>query len=286
MKEKFHSFSPFFQVLLLFIIGIVAFLVLSMLFSVVIGAIYPEMPTEDLKAQMNSYPIQYMLIQFLPVQLGLLLTPGIVYLELSKESTRIITNKGKGFFMWAFLLFISVFLLLPLFGEVNSEIVKWIGAYHSLVVHKELAEEQLTLVIGNVGSYTFYVALLIIGVVTGISEELVFRRFLFHHMFKNTNKLLLSLTSSALIFALLHFNYLQILPLFIFGMVLAMMYYVSGSIWPGIIAHSLNNIINLYWLANNDLPQWMTHIDLKITIPSTLLLMGLLLYYFRSIKSI
>lgn len=135
------------------------------------------------------------------------------------------------------------------------------------------------------GSSTFYVAVLIIGLITGVAEELVFRRFLFHHMYKNSGKLMLSLASSAFIFALLHFNYLQILPLFIFGIVLAMMYYVSGSIWPGIIAHSLNNIVNLYWLANNDLPQWITHIDLKVTIPSTILLMGLIFYYFKRIKS-
>lgn len=286
MKEKFNSISPFLQSILLFIIGIVSFLILSMLVSVVIGAIYPEMPTEDFMVQMNSYPIQYMLIQFLPVQLGLLLTPGLIYLRLSKKSSDLISNKGKGFVVWAFLLFIAVFLLLPLFGEINAVVTKLIGAYESLTSHKAIADGQLALIIGKVGSSTFYVAILIIGVVTGISEELIFRRFLFHHMYKNTGKLLLSLSASALIFALLHFNYLQILPLFIFGTVLAMMYYVSGSVWPGIIAHSLNNIINLYWLANNDLPHWMTNIDLKITIPSTIMLMGLIVYYFKRVKSI
>lgn len=285
MKERFNLFSPFAQALLLFIIGAVAYIVYSMLINVLIGTIYPDMPTADLKVQMDSFPIQYMLVTFLPVQLGFLLTPGIIYLGLSRKSSNLIKNKGNGSIVWAFLLFITVFLLLPLFGQINAEITKLIGAYQSLTFNKNLSDHQLTLLIGNVGSSTFYVAVLIIGLITGVAEELVFRRFLFHHMYKNSGKLMLSLASSAFIFALLHFNYLQILPLFIFGIVLAMMYYASGSIWPGIIAHSLNNIVNLYWLANNDLPQWITHIDLKVTIPSTILLMGLIFYYFKRIKS-
>ena len=285
MKERFDSVSPFLQAVILFIIGIASFFILSMVISVVISTIYPEMPTEDFKVQMNAFPIQYMFIHFLPVQLGFLLTPGIIYLILSRKSEHPIKSKGNRFIIWGFLLFIAVFLLLPFFGQINAELTKWIGAYQSLSSHKELADFQLSLLIGKVGSSSFYAAIIIIGVVTGISEELIFRRFLFHHMFKNNGKLLLSLVSSALIFALLHFNYLQILPLFIFGVVLALMYYVSGSIVPGIIAHTLNNMINLYWLSDNDLPQWMTHVDLKVTIPSTILLMGLIFYYFKRVKS-
>ncbi len=284
MKEKFESISPFLQTVFLFLIGTVTFVALSMLISVLMGVIYPNMPAEDLKVQMNFFPVQYMLIQFLPIQLGFLLTPGIIYLWLSKKS-KLIKSQGKDFFVWAFLLFISVFLLLPLLGQINAEATKLVGAYQSLVDHKSMADEQLHLVIGDVGSSSFYIAILIIGLITGGAEELLFRRFLFHHMIKNTGKLLLSLVSSSILFALLHFNYLQILPLFVFGVVLAMMYYTSGSIWPGIVAHSLNNMVNVYWLANDSIPYWMEHIDLKITIPSTLLLMGLVIYYFKRTKS-
>lgn len=127
MKERFNLFSPFSQALLLFIIGAVAYIVYSMLISVLIGTIYPDMPTADLKVQMDSFPIQYMLVTFLPVQLGFLLTPGIIYLGLSRKSSNLIKNKGNGSIVWAFLLFITVFLLLPLFGQINAEVTKLIG---------------------------------------------------------------------------------------------------------------------------------------------------------------
>lgn len=281
MREKFNSISPFMQAILIFTIGVVAFVLLSMLISVIIGVIYPDMPSDNANLQMEAYPIQYMFIHFLPVQIGLLLTPGIVYLWLSKKSSNLIENKGRGFIVWSFLLFIVAFLLLPVVGEINVEITKFIGAYEALSFQKDIADHQLGVLIGPVGSTNFLVAILIIGVITGFAEELIFRRFLFQHMIQNTGKLTLSLISSALIFALLHFNYLQILPLFSFGIVLGMMYYVTGSIWPGVIAHTLNNIINLFWLANDNMPDWVNHIDLKTTIPSTILLMGLLIFYFK-----
>jgi membrane protease YdiL (CAAX protease family) len=61
-----------------------------------------------------------------------------------------------------------------------------------------------------------------------------------------------------------------------FGIALAMMYHVSRSIWPGVVVHSCNNMLNVYWLRNENFPEWMESVDPKITIPSTLLLMGLI----------
>src|SRR5690554_310670 len=128
---------------------------------------------------------------------------------------------------------------------------------------------------------SFIIAVLIIGVITGIAEELAFRRFLFHHILKNNKKVMPSILISAVVFAVLHFNYIQIIPLLVFGVALGLMYYVSGSIIPGIVVHALNNILNVYWLSEDTFPTWMMEIDLKITIPSTLLLMGLIFYSIR-----
>src|SRR5690554_8079920 len=76
-----------------------------------------------------------------------------------------------------------------------------------------------------------------------------------------------SILISAVVFAVLHFNYIQIIPLLVFGVALGLMYYVSGSIIPGIVVHALNNILNVYWLSEDTFPTWMMEIDLKITIP-------------------
>ncbi|PWH85616.1 CPBP family intramembrane glutamic endopeptidase [Brumimicrobium oceani] len=281
MKEKFDSFTPFLQAILLFVVGAVAFILISIITTLVITIIYPEMPVDDLNLQLKAFPIQYMFVNFMPFQLGFLLTPGLVYTYLRKDADNILAKPKAVTVLWSFLLFISVFFLLPFISEINLDITKFLGAYEALVAAKEIADKQLAGLVGESGSASFYSSLLIIGVITGIAEEFAFRKFLFHHMLVNTKKLSLSLISSAVIFALLHFNYIQILPLFSFGLVLAMMYFVSGSIIPGIIMHALNNILNVYWLANDNFPSWMNELDLKTTIPATLLLLGLIVFHLR-----
>ena len=286
MKEKYGTFSPFLQAILLFAIGAVSFILISIIVTLLMTVVYPEMPVDNLNIQLKAFPIQYMFINFMPFQLGFLLTPGIVYTYLTKDLDRILSKPKPSTVLWSFLLFTSVFFLLPFISEINLAITKYVGAYEGLITAKNIADKQLQGLVGESGSMSFYSAILLIGLMTGITEEFAFRRFLFHHMLTSTRKLTLSLISSAFIFALLHFNYIQFLPLFSFGLVLGMMYYVSGSIIPGILMHALNNILNVYWLANDNFPSWMDKLELQMMIPATVLLLGLLVYQFRGKRKV
>jgi|SRR5690554_880936 len=285
MKEKFNSISPFLQATLLFTLGAIAFIIISMLLSVIVSTMYPEMPTDNISIQLNSFPVQYMFIHFLPFQLGFLLVPGLIYMKLNHSAEQVVKTTRLKYIVWSSLLFFAAFFLLPFFAELNMEITKLVGLYDELMAEKMLSDIQLTKLVGAPGSQSFYASILIIGLVTGIAEELAFRRFVLHHMLVSTKKVGLSIFASAGVFALLHFNYIQIIPLFSFGIVLGLMYYVSGSIIPSIVAHALNNALNVYWLATDSFPEWMMEIDLKTTIPSTLLLMGLIFYYFKKINT-
>lgn len=278
MKEKYDSFTSFFQAVILFVVGFISFILISIVVSLLVSALYPEMPVDNISIQLKAFPVQYMFVNFLPFQLGFLLIPGILYSKLTKGSERILEKPKFKTILWSLLLFTCAFFLLPFFGEINIEIIKYLGFHEELMAAKELSDEQLKNLVGKTNSLSFYASLLIIGLITGISEEFAFRRFLFHHILVNTKNLTLALFSSAALFAFLHFNYIQILPLFSFGLVLGMMYYVSGSIIPGIIMHAANNVLNVYWLANDSFPEWMGEIDLKTTIPATLILLGLFIF--------
>lgn len=283
MKERFHSSSPIMQVVMLMILGAVAFIILSMLTAVVMEAVFDSLPSSNIGLLSSEYPVQFMFIYFVPLQVGFMLIPGLIYQQLQKGET---AHLIKGYsapqqwwknYLWSFLLFGCVFLLLPFLSELNHMITKFLGVYDNLAYQKEISDEQLLRLTGpNASQEAYVVALLLIGVLTGIAEELLFRGFLFKHMIKNTGKLGLSVIGSAIVFALLHFNYIQLIPLIAFGVVLALMYHISNSIWPGIIMHSANNMINVYWMRNDNFPSWMESMDWKITIPSILILTGLL----------
>lgn len=284
MKDRINSLSPFTQVIALILVGGISFVLFSIISTLVVTSLYPEIPTSNIGILYDKYPVQFMFLYYLPFQLGFLFTPGLLYYLISKDQdSKLFTVQPFKWVAWSFLLFLSVFLLLPFFSLLNESITQYLGVYEVLFQEKQLGDEQLSRLIGGNASTLAYVSgLIFIGLITGIAEELAFRRFLFRHMLVHTNKLWLSVMGSAFIFALLHFNYIQFIPLMAFGIALALMYKVSGSIWPGIAVHALNNVLNVYWLRHDNFPDWMEYVEPKITIPSTLLLMGLI--WFKYLK--
>lgn len=279
MKERFKRLPPFMQLVVLILIGAVAFVFLSITIASIISAIYPDMPVNNLAIQQDKYPVQFMMMYYFPFQVGFLLVPGVIFLRWGtvKRLTNESTIKGA---IWSILLFISVFLLLPFLSEVNSWITEYFGVKGELLRQKMRSDAQMQQLMGSTNELSFVMGILIVGLITGIAEELAFRRLLFSHMLSYTKQFWLSLIGSSFIFAILHFNYLQFIPLMTFGIALGMIYYYSGSIWLGASLHALNNVINLWWLSRDSFPSWMEQIDLKTTIPSTILLMGLLYYQF------
>jgi len=278
MKDRINSLTPFTQIIVLILIGGISFVLISIFSTLIITSLYPNMPTDNLGILYEKYPVQFMFLYYLPFQLGFLFTPGLIYYLISKDEVSVyFQTRSFRWVIWAFLFFICVFLLLPFFTLLNESITQYLGVYEVLLQEKQFGDEQMTKLIGSKSSLSAYVmGIVLIGLITGVAEELAFRRFLFRHMLVHSNKFWLSVVGSSFAFALLHFNYIQFIPLMAFGIALALMYHASGSIWPGIVVHSLNNILNVYWLRNESFPQWMESVEPEITIPSTLLLMGLI----------
>jgi membrane protease YdiL (CAAX protease family) len=280
MKERFQLLSPFSQLIVLILVGAVSFMILSMLLTTLISMVYPDMPLNDLKVQQRSFPVQFMMMYYFPFQFGLFLIPSLIYSQWSDQENSSILKKSWSGVAWSVLLFVCVFLLLPFLSEINNWFNQALGVLDYLEATKLNSDELMAELIGKPGELSFIVGVLIVGLLTGIAEEFAFRKVLFSHMLNHTRKLGLSLLANALIFALLHFNFLQMIPLFMFGLVLGMVFYFSGSIWVGVVLHVLNNIVNLWWLATDSFPDWMNSVHLELTIPSTLLLMGLLIIKF------
>ncbi len=279
MKERFQKFSPFGQLVVLILMGAVSFFILSVLIVSVCSVLYPQMPLNDVQVLQDMYPVQFMMMNFVPFQAGFMLIPGLVFVFWGPKNFMLNSWSIKEV-IWSILLFISVLLLLPFFSEVNNCITEEIGVYQALEQQKMVSDQQLSNLLGETNDLSFLMGALTIGLLTGIAEEFAFRRLLMGHMLSTTNQFWLSLIGSSFIFAILHFNYLQFIPLFSFGIALGLIFYYSGSVWLGAILHALNNIVNVWWLSTASFPEWMETVLPEITIPSTLLLMGLIYYKF------
>lgn len=98
------------------------------------------------------------------------------------------------------------------------------------------------------------VALVILAVVVApICEEFVFRGYIYGTL-KRFSCRFFAATISALFFAVVHTSLWSIVPLFIVGFFLAMIYEISGSLWAAILTHALFNGMTVFALifVSND----------------------------------
>lgn len=93
---------------------------------------------------------------------------------------------------------------------------------------------------------SFWVQVLLIAVLAPISEEIFFRGLLFGGLRRRMGPYLAALISGTL-FGMMHAptGPSAVIPLIVFGIVLALVYERTGSLWPAIGLHSFNNAIAL-----------------------------------------
>ena len=92
-----------------------------------------------------------------------------------------------------------------------------------------------------------------IVVMAPLVEELLFRGAIQGHLMRKWKMPYLGIVVSSLIFGVVHGNPAQIPFAFVVGMALGWMYYLTGSLIPGILMHFINNggSVLLYALSGN-----------------------------------
>lgn len=87
-------------------------------------------------------------------------------------------------------------------------------------------------------------AFISIVIITPICEEICFRGFIFNSLVRDWG-MPIAATVSGLLFGAVHFSLLHFIPLSVLGIILAVSYYRSRSIWTPIAIHALFNAIGI-----------------------------------------
>ncbi len=82
--------------------------------------------------------------------------------------------------------------------------------------------------------------LLHIALVPSVCEEILFRGYVLR-AFEKSWGMIVAIVVSGIIFGLFHIQLGNLMPLAALGMILALMTWLSGTIWPAIVAHIINN---------------------------------------------
>ena len=106
------------------------------------------------------------------------------------------------------------------------------------------AEQEFDTILGTPWGYLF------VGLLAPLSEEIVMRGAILKELLKSEKLgVWAAITISALMFALIHMNPVQMPHAFLTGLLLGWMYWRTGSILPGVAYHWANNSIAFVMFA-------------------------------------
>lgn len=137
-------------------------------------------------------------------------------------------------------------------GELNQHIPlpKWMTA-----MEKDTAKQMEALLKVN-KPIDIVINVLIIAVLPAIAEELCFRGALQRILIHCTKSPWSGIIITAILFSALHMQFQGFLPRMFLGIVLGVLYWYSGSLWTSILAHFVNNGVQV--IAVSFAPQYIS----------------------------
>ena len=131
-------------------------------------------------------------------------------------------------------------------------LVGWLGDWNSHLhltpgvdktIHAlESEADAMTKAILKMPSFgSFLYSLFIIALVPAIAEELFFRGVLQRLLVLATRRIWLGVLLASFFFSFWHFEFLGFVPRMMLGAIIGLIYAYSGNLWLAILAHFLNN---------------------------------------------
>ena len=130
------------------------------------------------------------------------------------------------------------------------------------------------------------VGLIVIAVVAGIGEELIFRGLIQRKFYKGLNNPHLAICGAAIIFSAIHMQFYGFLPRMMLGALFGYLYLWTGNLWVPIAAHIFNNGFAVVMFYLSHIGVIGVDIEELETFPipaviASLFLSAALLWYFR-----
>ena len=221
-------------------------LIFGLAFSIVLGTIVTIINGSDLQDLKNLQ-----ITQIISGVVGFLM-PAVVYAMLVQEKPWIYLGFNK-LPIWSLLGIVAMFTIIPFLSLVTD----WndsISFPESMSAIEEQmrslqarSEEVIKLFIGQ-GS--LFSSLMIVALLAAVSEELLFRSVIQKGLIKLFKNAHVAIIVTAFVFSAFHGDFFGFFPRLILGIMLGYMFWMSGSIFPSMLMHFVNNatIVILYYL--------------------------------------
>lgn len=178
---------------------------------------------------------------------GMFVVASIVYAKLESPdwTSYLGFNKIKlPLILFTILIMFSMNPMMEFINELNKKMVLP-EALKDLELWMRIKEQQMEeatkqfLIMNNLS--VFMINLLMLAIIPGIGEELIFRACLQKIFSRWTGNYHIAIWITAIIFSAIHFQFYGFIPRMLLGALFGYLLVWSGSIWLPIIAHFLNN---------------------------------------------
>jgi len=250
MFKNVKYLSPTRQLLFLFGLMVFAFFLYITLQSVIVLGAFPEienMPEEEIMDHVMRSQNGIGQLLLILQQTLFFLVPGIAIAVILKDKNKGIYQmdfKWKGFLGPVSLLLVAIFSFYFLI-YFNHQLVELLPNSEYLIAMDEERGNMVVDAASGGSNYIFILNLIGIVLLPAIGEELIFRGFLVRNFYQNSNNIYFAIFGSAGLFALIHFQPVKFIPMFLMGVMFALFYVQTKNIWVPIFCHFINNLVSL-----------------------------------------
>lgn len=194
-----------------------------------------------------SLKIPLYIMQGGATSIGLIALPALQYWASEKKSVLHIQEAQPVFPA----MFALTTVIVACFMVVNSVFIDWnanlkLPAYfRDIEMWAREREDLAALITKFLTTFSspeeFILAFIVIAVLPGIGEELVFRGLLQRNLHAATKNIHSAIWVSAILFSAFHLQFFGFVPRILLGALFGYLYYWSGNLWISIFAHFFNN---------------------------------------------
>ncbi len=184
--------------------------------------------------------------------IGIMIVPSFIFISLIKQKPSSYLYLSQPFSLRQFLLTNVVYFASVPFVTgltiLNQNIhlpERW-HALESYILESEQKIELLTYQMLDLSApYSWITNFLVIALVAGLSEEIMFRGTLQRVLTSSMKRTWLAILITNIIFSFIHFQFFGFIPRLALGIILSLIVLRTNNLWLAIYAHTLNNTMAL-----------------------------------------
>ena len=260
LKDERDAFSSILLVIGIVLIAMVLGNILAAVSMIFIGGVGME-DIADVNGALMSSPTGWwalMIGQGLASVLTFILAGVFYWRVVEKKSLSELNFREVNDFKLFGLVILTQLVFLPLnswFQEVNQsmDLPDFLSGLEAIMKSMEESLAEMTEFLTQFDSFfKMLVGFVVIAMVAGIGEELIFRGLIQRKLYKGLKNPHAAIWLAAFIFSAIHFQFYGFLPRLFLGALFGYFFYWTGNLWVPIVAHIFNNgfAVVMYYLAN------------------------------------